>query len=97
MGAWLILPTLAWAFMGSAIPRLWPWVRPINMWLMASSPFGVFLCTMGVAFGWNIEVRARLDDRSFQMAAGTVMICWAIARLRPASRRLDGPKATTWH
>ena len=92
MGAWLILPTLAWAFMGRAIPRLWPWVQPINMWLMASSPFGVFLSAFGIAFGWNIQV-ALVWMIELQMAAGTVFICWAIARLRPASRRLDGPES----
>jgi hypothetical protein len=88
MGAWLILPTLVWAFLGRAMPRLWPWVHPINIWLVSSSPFGVFLSAMGLAFRWNIRV-ALLWMIGLQMAAGTLMIGWAIARLRPVSRRLD--------
>ena len=88
MAAWLILPALTWVFMGRALPTLWPWVRPVNMWCLASSPFGVFLNMLGVAFGWDIR-EAFLWMISLQMAAGTVMIGWAIARLRPVSRKLE--------
>ncbi len=88
MGPWLILPGLAWAFLGRAMARLWPWVHSINLWLLASSPFGVFLSTTGIAFTWIIRV-ALLWMIGLQMAAGTLMIGWAIARLRPVSRRLD--------
>jgi ABC-type transport system involved in multi-copper enzyme maturation permease subunit len=87
-GAWLILPTVAWAFVSRPLPRLWQWIHPINIWLQASSPFGVFLSTMGIAFTWDIRV-AFLWMIGLQVAAGTFMIGWAIARLRPVSRRLD--------
>jgi hypothetical protein len=30
-GAWLILPTMAWAFLGPAMPRLWQWIHPIKI------------------------------------------------------------------
>jgi hypothetical protein len=88
MGTWLICPALAFAFVGRVLPQLWPWVRPVNMWILASSPFGMYLSTMGVAFGWDIH-EALFWMIGLQMAGGTVMIGWAIARLRRVSRKLE--------
>ena len=88
MGAWLICPALALVFMGSVLPQLWAWVRPVNMWILASSPFGVFLSTLGVAFGWAVR-EALLWMIGLQTAAGTSMIGWAIVRLRTVSRKLE--------
>jgi ABC-type Na+ efflux pump permease subunit len=88
MGIWLLCPGLAFAFMGRVLPQLWAWVRPLNMWVLASSPFGVFLCTFGVAFGWSIQ-EALIWMIGLQTAAGTLMIGWAIVWLRPVSRKLE--------
>jgi hypothetical protein len=55
----------------------------------------VFLSMLGVAFGGDIR-EVLLWMIGLQMAAGTVMIGWAIARLRRVSRKLedgDGPDA----
>ena len=88
MGIWLICPGLALVFMGRVLPSVWAWVRPVNMWILASSPFGLFLSVFGVAFGWNVR-EAILWMIGLQTAAGTLMIGWAIVRLRPVSRKLD--------
>ncbi len=88
MGTWLICPALAFVFVGRVLPQLWPWVRPVNMWILASSPLGLCLGTLGVAFGWGVR-EALFWMIGLQMAAGTVMIGWAIARLRRVSRKLE--------
>ena len=62
---------------------------PINQWLLASSPSGVLLTAFGVGPGW------RFFDSVFwmiglQLAAGSLLIAWAVARFRPACRDHEG-------
>jgi hypothetical protein len=91
MFAWLILPLLIWAFLPRTMPRLAPWVHPVNRWLLASSPAGVFsLAAFGIITGGGGRIdEALLWMIGLQLAAGTLLIGLAIGRLRPVARKLE--------
>jgi ABC-type transport system involved in multi-copper enzyme maturation permease subunit len=81
---WLGLPVAA-LLVPRTWPGLWPWIRPVNDWLTASTPMWVWLgpatagsgTTLFEAFFWMIGL---------QLAIGSTLIACAIARLRGASR-----------
>lgn len=87
--AWLTLP-IPGTFL---ISRMWSWLSvwlaPLNVWLLASNPFGVMI-------GW-LRLRsasAFVDSIAWmiglQVSAGLVFLLGAIVLLRPASRTLEG-------
>jgi hypothetical protein len=82
---WMGLPVL----IVSLLPRLWPaagpWVFPVVLGVLDSSPTGVGLNLVG-AFPRGPLVGAVLRMIALQLAGATVLVLWAIARLRPASR-----------
>jgi hypothetical protein len=88
---WLGLPYVG-LLIASAWPGLWRSVRPINDWLLASTPTGAWLFAGGARVGgkgfasifWMIGL---------QLAAGTLLIGWTVALLRRASQRGGGEKA----
>jgi ABC-type Na+ efflux pump permease subunit len=91
MFAWLIIPLLIMGFMPRTMPQLVQWVNPVNRWLLASSPAGVFsLSAIAALWGGTIHDASRwIWMIGLQIAAGTVLIGWAIARLRPVARKLE--------
>jgi ABC-type transport system involved in multi-copper enzyme maturation permease subunit len=86
---WCTLPAIVQSRPPFLLPRYWPgWVYEVNGWVLASSPtqplqelvrFGTGIRFMNSIF-WMIAL---------ELVAGVVLIAWAVARLRPTSRRLD--------
>ncbi len=87
---WVFLPLLVQLIVPLKYPRLWPWVKPVNDWVLASSPSSVLLA----ALGWGIGPGWRLFDSivwmiGLQLAAGSFFVAWAVARFRRACRRYE--------
>jgi ABC-type transport system involved in multi-copper enzyme maturation permease subunit len=82
---WLWLPMMLVVL----LPRIWPaaapWVAPVAVTMLDSSPAGVALGLVGMAPRGPL-VRAVLRMIALQSAATVVLTAWAIVRLRPASR-----------
>jgi ABC-type transport system involved in multi-copper enzyme maturation permease subunit len=82
---WMVLPML----IVMLLPRVWPaavpWVVPPTLWVLDSTPFGVVMNLMGV-IGRAPPVGAALRMIALQATTAAVLVLWAIARLRPASR-----------
>ena len=57
--AWMIIPILVMGFVPRTMPRLGPWVLPVNRWLLASSPCGVM-----VQFAIKLVLGAQCMSRS---------------------------------
>jgi hypothetical protein len=87
---WLTLPVLA-VFV---LPRLWPagarWLVPPALWWLDSTPLGVAWNLVGLVR--RTSVAGSIARMIGLEAAGTaLLIAWAVARLRPASRAVyDG-------
>jgi ABC-type Na+ efflux pump permease subunit len=83
--SWMILPVL----IVMLLPRVWPaavpWAVPVTLWVLDSSPVGVGMNLLG-AISRGPLVGAVLRMIALQTAAAVVLVLWAIARLRPASR-----------
>ena len=82
---WMCLPVL----IVMLLPRLWPaaapWVAPVAVRVLDSSPLGVGMSLLGVIPRGPL-VGAVLRMIALQTAAAVVLVLWAMARLRPASR-----------
>jgi ABC-type Na+ efflux pump permease subunit len=82
---WMCLPML----LVMLLPRVWPaavpWVAPVAVRVLDSSPVGVEMNFLG-AIPRGPMVVAVPKMIALQAAAAVVLVLWAIARLRPASR-----------
>ena len=83
--SWFCLP-LALVIL---LPRAWagsgPWVAPVGLVLLDSSPVGPSLSFVGViARGSLVETVPRMI--ALELAAAAVLAFWAVVRLRPAAR-----------
>jgi ABC-type transport system involved in multi-copper enzyme maturation permease subunit len=83
---WVVLPFLVQLIVPVKYPRLWPWAHPVNAWVLASSPSGLLLAAWGIGPGWRL-FDAIVWMIGLQLAAGSVLIAWAVARFRGACRR----------
>jgi len=84
--AWLFGPLVLALTISPLLPTIYGWIRPINEWLLASSPFGLFLNAMGVLPRGTFP--SRLGTMiGLQLAVGACLILGAIAGLRPVWRR----------
>jgi ABC-type transport system involved in multi-copper enzyme maturation permease subunit len=90
--AWALVPLLVSVFLPRAFPRLWPWARPVNDWLLASTPTDVLLGNGGRGLG-QTAFESVFWMIGLQVAAGLVMMAWAVLRLRAASRNQAGGDA----
>ncbi len=87
---WVILPFLVQLLVPVKLPRLWPWVQPVNDWVLASSPSSLLLAALGtgVGPGWRL-----LDSIAWmiglQIAVGTLVVACAVAGFRRACRRYE--------
>jgi hypothetical protein len=83
---WQILPWLVVALK----PRLWPggprWLVDVSLLMLDGSPMGLWMNVMGAMPRPGSLLGAVLWLAGCQVVAGLVLIAWAIARLRPASR-----------
>jgi ABC-type Na+ efflux pump permease subunit len=96
MVLWLELPVIVIVILPRLIGTLPRWVLTISHWLLASSPTGLSFHLVGAiprpslmdAVAWMVGL---------ETAGGLLLVGWAIARLRPASRRLEdkGSRAGT--
>jgi ABC-type transport system involved in multi-copper enzyme maturation permease subunit len=89
---WCGLPLVVHLLTPRTLPWLWPWVYPVNQWLLASAPTGVLLAGLGPGPGWRI-LDTILWMIGLQMVAGSVLVAWAVARFRPACRNLESESA----
>lgn len=89
---WMGLPIL----IVMLLPRVWPaavtWVVPLALWVLDSSPLGVGMNLMGVIRRGPL-VGSVLRMIALQTTAAAVLVLWAIARLRPASRACHDAEA----
>ena len=85
---WCSLPVLLQLVVPSTVPRLWPWISVLNEWFLASTPSGVILVAVGSGPGWSF-VDSIIWMIGLQLSAGSVLIVWAVARFRGASRDED--------
>jgi ABC-type Na+ efflux pump permease subunit len=85
--SWMSLPFLVIVCM----PLIWPagsrWLAPLFLGLLDSSPLGVFATVSGMVGRGSLFV-ALPRMIAYEIAGGAVLVLWAIARLRPASRAL---------
>ncbi|HZW29958.1 MAG TPA: ABC transporter permease subunit, partial [Isosphaeraceae bacterium] len=84
-GAWVIVPFLGSIFLPRAPRQVRLWVYPVHDWLLASTPTGVLLEMGRSGFGPTAFESVRWMI-GLQVAAGLVMLAWAVARLRGANR-----------
>jgi len=87
--AWCILPLFVHLLLPRTLARLLPWVHPINEWVLASTPTGVLFTARGGRPGW-VFFESIFWMMGPQLAAGTLMIAWAVARFRSAYRNQEG-------
>jgi ABC-type transport system involved in multi-copper enzyme maturation permease subunit len=82
---WCGLPV----FVSSLLPRMWrwlvPWVHPVNEWVLASTPTGVLMEAVRAGPAWR-PFDSMFRMIALQLAAGTLLIAWAVARFRRACR-----------
>lgn len=86
---WLLAP----AALEIAIPlfsgRLYGWVRPLNNWVIASSPMVILVgSARWPGPGWFPRSMAWMI--LLELAGGSLMIALAVARLRPVCREMKG-------
>jgi ABC-type transport system involved in multi-copper enzyme maturation permease subunit len=100
MMAWLLVPPLIFLFGTVFRPATYYWLRPVNDWLDASSPFG-----LGIrAYFWlplGMSTPAMVDRFlwmvGLQLGGAALMILLAAWRLRPIFRRQeDAPGRQSW-
>lgn len=84
-GLWCGGPMLVQFLVPRSLPWLWPWVYRINEWGLASSPTGLLLVALGAGPGWRL-LESLYWMIGLQLAAGSLLIAWAIARFRAACR-----------
>ena len=82
---WMGLPILIVCFLPRVWPAAGPWVIPVALRVLDSSPLGVGMNLVG-AFPRGPLVGAVLRMIALQLALAMVFVLCAIARLRPASR-----------
>ena len=81
---WLILPFVVIFLVLRLAPGLRPWAEPVFRWLLASTPTGLFLDAKFLGRGWTL-FGSVFRMIGLQLAGGSLMIAWAVARLRSAS------------
>ncbi len=87
---WVIVPFLVQLLVPLRLPRLWPWVKPVNDWVLASSPSSLLMAALGRGMGpgWRL-----LDSIAWmiglQIAVGTLVVAYAVAGFRRACRRYE--------
>jgi ABC-type transport system involved in multi-copper enzyme maturation permease subunit len=85
---WCTLPVFVQFFVPRTMAWLWPWVYPVNAWIVASSPAGPLLVGLGAGPGWRFfESVAWMI--ALQVGAGSALVAWAVARFRRASRAIE--------
>lgn len=89
-GGWLFVPTIIQVILPSAGPfwsNLYEWIKPINDWIVPTSPFGIV--RSGLTF-WARSVDFIIEMMELQLAYGLVFLLVAIVRLRPVYRGEGG-------
>jgi ABC-type transport system involved in multi-copper enzyme maturation permease subunit len=106
---WLFVPAFIFVTGSRLYPMQYQWIRTVNDWLLASSPFGVFLLTairgrLGAIrgrFGPGSNLTSMLGDFQWmvalQLVLASLFVFLAVWRLRPAFRRQEEtPARRTW-
>jgi ABC-type transport system involved in multi-copper enzyme maturation permease subunit len=87
---WILVPFIIESVMPFVQPRLYAWVRPVHVWVMASSPSIFLNSVVRQAWGprWYLETAAWMIG--LQVSVGALMVVWAIVRLRAVVRAQAG-------
>ncbi len=98
--AWLLVPTILEIVGSRLYSSAYQWIRPINTWLVATSPLGMafgapirgptgsILSWMTTDFAWMVGL---------QLGAAALFLFLAVWRLRPVFRRQEEtPARRTW-
>jgi hypothetical protein len=83
--AWMWLPVFIVLFLPRTWPAAAPWVVPVALRLLDSSPLGVLASALGVT-GRGTLVHSLLRMIGLQIAASLLLFSWAAVRLRAACR-----------
>jgi ABC-type transport system involved in multi-copper enzyme maturation permease subunit len=92
---WCSLPVVVHELTPRVLPSLWPWVHPVNQWLLASAPTGVMMSAVGAGPAWKFA-ESVLWMIGLQLAGGSLLIAWAVARFRAAGRAEEGQRSLGW-
>jgi ABC-type Na+ efflux pump permease subunit len=84
--AWLIGPMFVSLVFTKVVLRLPGFILTVNAWILTSSPMGLMLKIAGGVTPSTGLVEAVAWMSGLQVAGGTVLIVWTIARLRSAYR-----------
>ena len=89
LAAWIDLPFTMLAIGPRLIPGVHAWIWPMNRVLLDSGPMSVAAHLTGMIAGGSLtEVMLRMI--AYEAVGCLLLTAWAVARLRPASRGLDG-------
>jgi ABC-type transport system involved in multi-copper enzyme maturation permease subunit len=87
---WLFVPALIQLLLpmgGGVYAKIYEWIRPVNEWVTASSPFHLLTTGAATAFASPLRFYETVFWMiGLQVAYGTVFTVFAIARLRPVLR-----------
>lgn len=95
-GAWLALPLLARTALPYSYPEFYTWVRPLNDWLFAATPWGPLQASTSLGSSmtaWPL-IEATLWMMGLQLGAGAAFLGLAVWRLRPVFKAQEGSTST---
>jgi ABC-type transport system involved in multi-copper enzyme maturation permease subunit len=102
VSCWMLVPATCLLFGSTILLAQYQWIRPVNEWLAASTPSGVFihmavvrrispafdLAAMGGEFEWMVGL---------QLGGAALLLLLAVWRLRPTFRRQEeAPVRLRW-
>jgi ABC-type Na+ efflux pump permease subunit len=87
--AWLDFPFMAVIAGPRLFPGVYRWFNPVNLVLLESSPLSVVAHAFGLILRAGI-IEVVLRMMAYELVGGLLLTSWAVFRLRPASRLLDG-------
>ncbi len=92
---WVVVPTMVQLIVPISFPRVWTWTKPINDWVLASSPSSLLVVLCGWPFGppWRLLDTA-IWMVGLQLAGGSLLVAWAVVRFRKACRRHEENSGT---
>jgi len=90
-GAWFALPPIIRSVMPGYSPRLYSWIRPVNDWLLASTPWGPFYQVPAMfRIGVSGLVEATAWMMALQVGLGIGFLGLSVVRLRPIFKAQEG-------
>lgn len=90
---WMFFPTFLWLMVRTLFTGAYRWVSPVNDWLTASSPVGVWASALTARSSLNRSLSGLSGEFvtmiELQLGAAALMLAVAVWRLRPVFRRQE--------